>query len=413
MIWFNRLSMPANITRALILICGLSGFFYFWIIEFPDPHTASFSVDASVLENTLAKEVTPGKDAPFYREKLASGGKTKEVHAAKGFYSPSDNILHSYWYGGSEEGAGDVSVYMAKYSNNRWFSSRKVIGPGKVQTDTLRFTRKVGNPVAYHWPDGEIWLFFVSVSVGGWGGSSINLISSEDDGHSWSSVRKLITSPFMNISTLVRGSVFEYTDGTIGIPVYHESIGKFGELLHMNRSGRILSKKRLSKGAHSLQPEICILSDEVAVGFLRYSGEAPERVLRIETQDHGQNWSTPEKLSLPNPDSAVASMALSDTEVLLVFNDSPEGRVDLALAYSSDRGITWQRIHYLESASVSMKRHDIQYSYPSMLRGAKGEYHVLYSYNRVSIKHVTFNEAWLQKKIASTPNIRTSMSNEI
>ena len=42
-----------------------------------------------------------------------------------------------------------------------------------------------------------------------------------------------MTSPFVNVSTLVRSNPFRYADGSIGLPAYHEFIGKFAELIRI------------------------------------------------------------------------------------------------------------------------------------------------------------------------------------
>ena len=41
-----------------------------------------------------------------------------------------------------------------------------------------------------------------------------------------------------------------------------------------------------------------------------------------------------------------------------------------------------------------------EFSYPSMIRTKKGELHVVYTWNRAYIKHVRFNESWLDERLA-------------
>jgi predicted neuraminidase len=42
-----------------------------------------------------------------------------------------------------------------------------------------------------------------------------------------------------------------------------------------------------------------------------------------------------------------------------------------------------------------------EFSYPSLIRTARGEFHLLYTWNRAYIKHVRFNQAWLDERLAS------------
>src|SRR5712692_3957064 len=137
-----------------------------------------------------------------------------------------------------------------------------------AQRQLRRTVRKLGNPVAGRDRAGRLCLFFVSVSVGGWAGSAMNLMVSEDEGETWSPPRRLVASPFFNISPLVKGPPLQFSDGTIGLPVYHEMAGKFGELLRLDAEGHAVRKTRLSWGRSSLQPVILPWSETGAVGFM-------------------------------------------------------------------------------------------------------------------------------------------------
>ena len=77
-----------------------------------------------------------------------------------------------FWYGGKREGSKDTSIYsrVLDSSDNSWSGIEEVMTRQLVTRDTRRYIRKLGNPVAVVNGD-ELWLFFVSVSVGGWAGS--------------------------------------------------------------------------------------------------------------------------------------------------------------------------------------------------------------------------------------------------
>jgi predicted neuraminidase len=265
-----------------------------------------------------------------------------------------------------------------------------------AQRHLQRYLRKLGNPVVGRDRNGRLWLFFVSVTVGGWGGSAINLTVSEDEGETWSAPRRLIASPFFNISTLVKGTPLQFSDGTIGLPVYHEMLGKFGELLRLDAEGHAIRKTRLSWGRTSLQPVIVPRSEAEAVGFMRYAGNPPNRVLMVRTTDGGATWTAPVKTSLPNPNAAVGGVLLANGPLLLALNNAQENRESLSLASSTDFGNTWRIAHEFEGNSSSPQPLFREYSYPWLMQDGAGDVHLLYTWGRARIKHVHFNPAWLE-----------------
>jgi hypothetical protein len=296
----------------------------------------------------------------------------------------------------------------------------------------------VGNPVITTGPDGQLWLFYVSVSVGGWATSQINLIRSSDQGISWSEPKRLISSPAFNLSTLVKGTPFLYQDGTLGLPAYHEFAAKFGEILRISASGNVIGKTRLANGGYSLQPVVLIADKLHATSYMRYAGdEAPYRVLAQSTQDGGKNWSQSEKITIPNPNSALTGLH-NDSYQLLVLNNTEDERDRLALEISDD-GKEWHTAYLFEDRShhprdslsnedfLPLIRNDLkqvqapqntplekllqltikeacrkescafQYDYPYIIRSRNGDYHLLYTWNRSLIKHIRFNDAWLEQ----------------
>jgi predicted neuraminidase len=337
----------------------------------------------------------PASEAPRFHERFASNSETREVHSATAY--ADGGTMTAFWYGGTREGARDVAIYQARLVGDTWGKPKPVVQRKQMKSELNRHVRKIGNPIVYRHPDGRLWLFFVTVSVGGWAGSSISLAESTDNGETWSRARRLVTSPFFNLSTLVKGSAFRYADGTIGLPVYHEFIGKFGEMLRIDGDGRILGKTRFTSGRHALQPEIAVLGPERAVGVLRYAGEAPRRVLHMLSDDAGRTWSEPQKIHLPNPDSAVEVMAFGEDRLLGVLNDIEEARWRLVLVVSDNLGKDWRTVKVLEQQQDAADVNRYQFSYPWMLRTNDGDFHVLYTWNRTRIKHIEFNQSWLEQ----------------
>ena len=333
---------------------------------------------------------------PFYRAELLPSS-TQSVHSATAA-ELKDGRLRAFWYGGTREGAADVAIYTSVYSpkDGTWSAERTVMTRELAERSLRRSIRKLGNPVAGRDRSGRLCLFFVSVSVGGWAGSAINLTVSEDEGETWSAPKRLVASPFFNISTLVKGVPLRLSGGTLALPAYHEFLGKFGELLRIDGQGRVVGKTRLSWGESSLQPVIVPRSSTEAVAFMRYAGRPPARILMIRTRDAGAHWTEPVKTALPNPNSAVGSVLLAGGPLALAFNDSEADRETLALALSTDFGDTWRVARRLEAASLPERAPVPEYSYPWIMQDRSGDVHVLYTWGRSRIKHVVFNRAWLE-----------------
>lgn len=383
-----------------------------------------------------------GNAAPFMRSDFISTQQNISTHAAS-LVELHDGRIRAFWFAGSREGAPDVEIRSAVLDPGKGMWSPEQVIANRIGTEhaLLRYVKKLGNPVPQRAADGTLWLFYVTVSLGGWAGSSITAISSTDDGASWSPARRLITSPFINISTLVKGTPFLYGDGTMGLPVYHEFIGKFGEILRIRTGGAsvaIIDKQRLSSGKTTLQPVVLIGSPQQALALMRRSGSSPKRVIATATGDGGRHWTRPAPTALANPDAAITGVVLPDGTMLLALNDLEQGREALSLVLSADGGATWKKIyqledqrgrpadpeHYLQTTAAlavatapgiadpgsyagSARQQECEgrdcryeFSYPYMIQAKNGDIHLAYTWNRSYIKHVEFTRAWLDRQMA-------------
>jgi len=397
---------------------------------------ANHSTSASFRPSAFTPQATD--NIPGMHTHFASTRQHIHVHAAS-LVELGDGRIRAFWFAGSREGAEDVEIMSAVFdpSKNTWDSEQSVANRSGTEHSLFRYVRKLGNPVALRGTDGKLWLFYVTVSLGGWAGSSITAITSTDEGTTWSLPRRLITSPFLNISTLVKGTPFLYEDGTIGLPVYHEFIGKFGELLRISNAGEIIDKQRLSVGKTTLQPIVLIKDPQHALVLMRYSGASPKRVVATSTEDGGQHWEFPYKTALANPDAAISGVTLSDGRILVALNNTEQGRDVLSLVISADGGTTWQTVYqfedqhdasvepqsYVKTASDLAKITDtsiidtagygesakqnkcggqhcsFEFSYPYLIRTQAGDFHLVYTWNRSFIKHIRFSRAWLDQQI--------------
>lgn len=299
--------------------------------------------------------------------------------------------LLAAWFGGSREGAADVSLYQSGWTLGKaWAPAREMLSRTEAERQLGRNVRKLGNPLFVSEP-GRLQLFFVSVSYGGWAGSAINRSQSDDDGASWSEARRLVTSPFFNLSTLVRNPGSWYSDGSLGLPVYHEFINKHGEWLRLDTDGRVLGKSRMAMPRPTLQPAVVPLDGEHAVAALRDSGPGPNQIQWSETRDGGQNWVQKSARSIPNPNSAAAMIGLRDGSLLMACNPIPGNRNQLSLLRSTDQGDTWNLVRVIEASPDDRE----EFSYPALLQDRTGMIHLLYTWKRQGIRHARFTQAWL------------------
>lgn len=312
----------------------------------------------------------------------------ESAHAATLAELP-DGRLAAAWFAGSREGAEDVAIWYSTLGREGWSKPLPIASRESTAGGVFAHIRKLGNPVL-HTEGSWLHLWYVSVGIGGWAGSSINHSVSTDGGKSWTKPSKLQTSPFANISTLVRTPPLPLADGGLGLPVYHEFIAKHGEWLRLSATGQILDKARMTHDVRTLQPAVVALDEQRALALLRDAGPGPGRVQLATTANGGMNWEAGDALPIPNPNSSVALLRLKSGRLLLAGNP-PNGREALLLWISADEGKTWQASRTVEAAADG----GAEFSYPALLLGRDGRVHLAYTWRRQGIKLASFSEAWL------------------
>ena len=377
-----------------------------------------------------AQETSP--DGSFrFDARFVSATPGKAVHAAS-LVELRDGRLQAVWFSGSREGAGDVSIQTAVLdpSNLQWGPESTLMGREQLQRGLWRYVKKIGNPVIARRPDGSLLLWMVNVSLGGWAGSSISWVRSTDEGENWSQPRRLVTSPFLNISTLVKAGPVAMTNGDVSLPVYHEFLTKFGEVLRLDSAGQVIDKVRIANSRGSLQPVLLLSDAEHAQVYLR-SGTA-SALMTSQTSDAGKSWSPTQASAWPNPDSALAGLVTASGGQWLALNPAGKNRDVLALVQapvgaSFDGARRWtvessvtpqtpisaesfDRLLSAELVARGASEEQAQayvagamrqlcsggscaqeFSYPYLLQSRDGHIHLIYTWHRTRIKHVRFD----------------------
>ena len=344
-----------------------------------------------------------------------------------------DGSLRAVWFSGSREGASDVTIQTSVLNviSQRWGLETTLFNRAQLENGLLRYVKKIGNPVIARALDGSLHLWVVNVSLGGWAGSAITWARSVDEGATWSTPKRLVTSPFLNISTLVKGAPVPMADGSVSLPAYHEFITKFGEVLHVSAKGEMLDKTRIPGSHNSLQPVVLVASTTEARAYMRASQGG--KVVMSSTLDAGKTWTEAAAINLPNPNSALAGLVSSNGNNWVALNPSVQGRQSLALFKAGSLGtFDGTRPIFVEGSELSLATSNLklpiadhaallgrelkargasdadiqayvassarqlcgptdcvqEFSYPFLLQTRDGSLHLIYTWHRSRIKHV-------------------------
>jgi predicted neuraminidase len=101
-----------------------------------------------------------------------------------------------------------------------------------------------------------------------------------------------------------------------------------------------------------------------------------------DSHDGGITWTAARPLDLPNPNSGIDAVRLTDGRFVMIYNHTERGRTPLNLAVSLD-GEHWKPFHALETEPG-------EYSYPAMVQGSDGSLHITYTWRRQRIKYVNW-----------------------
>lgn len=336
------------------------------------------------------------------------------VHAAS-LIALNDGAVRAFWFAGSREGAADVVINSAVFDpkESSWSAPTVVMDRVSAEKGLMRYVAKLGNPVPARMADGRLQLFFVTVSIGGWAGSSISSLISDDEGSTWSNPQRLISSPLINLSTLVKSPAVMFTDGRLGLPAYHEWVGRFGEFLRVE-AGQVIDKRRMSSGRSAIQPMVFVNDAQDASAYFRQTRSAglAKQVIASHTQNAGQSWQSTADLAIANPNSAVAGLQLNSGARILVLNNIEVGRYRLVLLMADAKSDQWQVVEVIENDEALPDGQRKEFSYPYLVSVDGNDAHLVYTWDRKKIRHRYFSGAWLKRAQSQLATAQTESASE-
>jgi predicted neuraminidase len=304
------------------------------------------------------------------------------------------------WFGGTQEGHPDVAIWGAVLSDGKW----------SVPVELAREPETPSwNPVLFYSKDKRLWLYYkYGTNPTMWTGARR---VSNDHGKSWSLPEHLPAGLYGPIRSkplvlkngvIVSGtSVESYrnwaawiersTDhgktwakiGPITIPA-----DLYRETLQSSVPKEVPGSSDWAFTEGIIQPSVISLSAR----HLRFYARSTAKMSKIciaDSFDAGKTWTQARPINLPNPNSGLDAVALSDGRIVLAYNHTNSGRTPLNLAVSSD-GEQFKMFSVLEDEQG-------EFSYPAIIQGKNGDLHMTYTWNRKRICYINLKLADVPK----------------
>lgn len=310
-------------------------------------------------------------------ELIAETMPVPSVHASTILELKNGDLL-SAWFGGTREGAPDVAIWMARRTASGWSKPVEAVREPNIAAY---------NPVLFHTADGVLWLYYkFGPSPGSW---TAGRKFSRDEGVTWSPAEHLPAGLYGPI----RAKPLLLPDGTILSGTSVESYSSWACWIERStdngktwtRIGPIPAPLSLADSPPTpgtthgiIQPSLIDLGGKHIRLYAR-STKTIGRICQSDSFDNGLTWSEVTTTSLLNNNAGIDAVRLRDGRLVMIFNNTTQGRTPLTLAISTDQGKQWKVVRDLETEPG-------EYSYPAMILAKNGDLLITYTYRRQTIK---------------------------
>ncbi|MDQ0679623.1 putative neuraminidase [Arthrobacter pascens] len=371
---------------------------------------------------------------------------TVQSHAANLLTLP-DGRLGCVWFGGTQEGVPDISIWFSTLDagSSQWSA------PQQLSDDPARSEQ---NPILFTAPDKALWLLYTAQKAGNQDTAEVRRRISTDSGRTWGEVETLFPANETG-GVFVRQQPVVLPSGRLIIPIFR-CITTAGEkwvgnsddsaVMISDDAGATWTEHVLPGSLGCVHMNIQPVADGSLLALFR--SRWADSIYESRSTDGGTTWTEPVPTELPNNNSSIQFTALADGRLALVYNhsraeESTERRLSLydeidddglaeeqgqlaepapgaaaaadgdtrrafwgtprspmTLAISEDSGRSWpirRNLDVGDGYCLSNNSRDglnREYSYPSIHQGPDGALNIAYTYFRQAIKFVRVGPQW-------------------
>ena len=289
-----------------------------------------------------------------------------------------DGSLVAAWFAGQHEKAPDVAIWMTRCRQGQWDEPTIIADAAGIPC---------WNPVLFY-DDGQLCLFYkVGQTIPQW---QTMLRVSVDHGETWAEARELAPGDRGGRGP-VKNKCIRLTDGSWLAPASLETATTWNCFTDRSTDGGQtwtsalvpVDRTRLT-GKGIIQPTLW-QGDDGRVHMLMRSTEGV--IYRSHSDDLGASWSEAQPTALPNNNSGIDAVRLTDGRIVLVYNPAAgnwASRSPIVFAVSSDQGQTWGEPQWLDHVPCTQNEPDAEFSYPAVIARGKDLY-ITYTWKRRTI----------------------------
>ena len=334
-----------------------------------------------------------------------------------------DNTLVCVWMAGGQEGTSGMSIYGSslKKGQTRW-SKAKLISQNSQSSEQ--------NPLLFKSSDGRLHLIHTAQTAR----DPMDLSWKENQQQfsmQWTAklyhqstqrwgARWTKSKPLMDEPAFCRNPPILISNNKYLLPIYRSLDSRepfaddYSQVIELNdttiTAGCLFDIPNSKGRVHGSM----VLSADGNQIIQFFRSRKADRIYRATGNLSGTEWTTPEATELPNNNSSIQALRLSNGLLAMIFNrfglqnqsieqdwgtaNWPMTRWPLSIALSPDDGISWpwiRDIDYGQGFSGKANWHlNGQLAYPSIIEGNPEELHIAYSWGaRLAIKYVCISVA--------------------